>query len=54
MVDGGEGGPFVDEVELLRDVRVAEQQLAHDDVLPQGEAWEEVLSRLPDRSESEP
>jgi hypothetical protein len=53
-VDIGEYERLLEEVERLRDVRVAERQLAAGDVLSQEEAREEVRRHLLGRSEIEP
>jgi prevent-host-death family protein len=37
---------LVDEIELLRDIRIAEQQIADGDVIPHDEFKKQVLARL--------
>ena len=46
VVDIGEYERLLEEIELLRDIRIAEDQLAAGEAVSHAEAREEVLSRL--------
>lgn len=48
VVDVAEYERLVEENELLRDLRIAEQQIAEGDVMPHDEFKQQVLARLRD------
>lgn len=48
VVDVAEYERMIDELELLREVRIAERQIANGEVIAHDDALEYVLSRLPE------